>query len=632
MADRLAADERLNVDGRLASPNGEFTLLMQDDGHLVLYRGEPSPDTAYWGTGTFGLPPAERPTTALMQTDAHFVLYDDGGHPRWSSGTWGQGYVAPYIVLQDDGNLVIYHNGNHPVWASGRPDGAGAIPSRGNVPAGLGTRIDNFNADVDGLGRMPPIEAGDIPVDPPYTTTVDGSGVTYVVTQQRRKLVNEVVSHAFLQDLGAMGVWPGEAIQGAPLLNGDVARIGPLLRRPGTLRIVTDLVTNTPRNQSVLVDAPDGAKIDQARRELLAGLAATDAPGLLNADFQSASSLREVGARLGLTIKGPMFGVDANASLDQTYRETTVVGVVRQVFYSVEFAPQAGRATGIWGPDVGMADLAPYARVGNPPLVIDSVQYGRLICLTVKAAASSSEIAGAMTAHWDAVVSGRAEAQGRNKEVLDSVSVRIYTIGVPGRINFQTLNVGVAELGEVYKAGLVFDPQNPGAPISFTCRHIADNTVAHVGVAAEYIVPLSVQGTDIDGRDFPVFDGRGGGLVDTGIRVNPGDRVTLSPSGEIWSGVIFSGTHGPQGWPGHRPDAAAPFPEGTAYSLLARFGNGPWFEVPAVVEASPEPGFGGGVLQFNINDNNPYNGNPDDRWNVHVSVRRGNAAAAGVYI
>jgi hypothetical protein len=91
MADRLAADERLDVNERLVSPNGEFTLLMQDDGHLVLYRGEPSPDTAYWGTGTFGLPSAERPTTALMQTDAHFVLYDAEGRPRWGSGTWGPG-------------------------------------------------------------------------------------------------------------------------------------------------------------------------------------------------------------------------------------------------------------------------------------------------------------------------------------------------------------------------------------------------------------------------------------------------------------------------------------------------------------------------------------------------------------
>jgi hypothetical protein len=41
---------------------------------------------------------------------------------------------------------------------------------------------------------------------------------------------------------------------------------------------------------------------------------------------------------------------------------------------------------------------------------------------------------------------------------------------------------------------------------------------------------------------------------------------------------------------------------------------------------------GGGILQLNINDNNPYNGDPNLRWEVFVDVNRAGAAAAGVYI
>jgi hypothetical protein len=126
----------------------------------------------------------------------------------------------------------------------------------------------------------------------------------------------------------------------------------------------------------------------------------------------------------------------------------------------------------------------------------------------------------------------------------------------------------------------------------FTCRHIADGTLAHVGLAAEYTQPLSAHGVDVNQQRFEVFDGPGGGLVDTRTPVNPGDKVTVSARGQIWSGVFASGTHGPEGWPGHRADAHAPQPAGTAYNLVIRFGNGQWLEANAFWENIIGAGWG----------------------------------------
>jgi len=47
------------------------------------------------------------------------------------------------------------------------------------------------------------------------------------------------------------------------------------------------------------------------------------------------------------------------------------------------------------------------------------------------------------------------------------------------------------ELLEVYRAGMKFDINNPGAMVSFQARHLGDATMAHVGLAAEYIQPIS---------------------------------------------------------------------------------------------------------------------------------------------
>jgi Astacin (Peptidase family M12A) len=135
LMDRLRSGESLGVNQRLVSPNGRYTLLMQGDGNLVLYNDRIDPDAAYWSTDTWNLPVDECPITAAMQADVHFVLYDAGRAPRWASGTWGPGYVDPYLVLQDDGNLVIYHADTSPVWASGTPDRLRAIAGRGYLPA-----------------------------------------------------------------------------------------------------------------------------------------------------------------------------------------------------------------------------------------------------------------------------------------------------------------------------------------------------------------------------------------------------------------------------------------------------------------------------------------------------------------
>lgn len=635
MTDRLKAGERLGLGDKLVSPNGLFTLWMQPDNNLVLYRGTPEAGTAYWATGTLWLPQGQRPTTAEMQADAHFVLYDPDRVPRWVSGTWGPGFVEPYIVLRDDGNLVIYHRGDRPVWASGGVGGVGRIPGAGFV-----TQPDGTEAAVDRCGRLPPVVAGSSDLAPPTSGTVDVEGVAYIVTEQRRRLVNDVVEQAFLQDIAAMGVWPGQTIQGKALLAGDVAPIGPFPRRPGTLGVtdvitdppdVTDAVTDTPHGQSATVEEPDAASVNEARLRILRGLRPSDSPGPAKTGFERASTLREVGVKLGVTVKGAAFGVDANASLDQTRRRSTVVASIRQVFYSVTFTPHGPRVGGMWDPDTDWDELAAFMGPGNPPLYVDSVQYGRFICVTAQGSFASTEIAGALKAHWKNATSGTVALDARTKEVLENCQVKVYTIGVPGRRNFQDLTDPLADLREVYRGGLAFSLDNPGAPVSFTCRHIADGTLAHVGLAAEYTEPLSARGEDLYDRPFEVFDGPdpGHGLVDTGIRVNPGDRVTVRARGRVWSGVIFSQPHGPEGWRGHGADPAAPLPQGTAYAFIIRFGDGKWIEAGPFWEGSPDSA---GLLQLNVNDNIPWNGDSSKRWQVHVDVRRAGAEAVGIFV
>lgn len=487
---------------------------------------------------------------------------------------------------------------------------------------------------VERAGKLPEIISQSGAIADPTQKRVLADGVPYAIVEQRMQLARDIVEHALLQDLSHAHVYPGAVIQGKSLLRGDVAPI-PGSRAGGTINIVTGLITDTPKSQTVTVTAADESDVNDARSALLVSLNPTDSAGMLKYDFQSANSLRSGGLKLGLNLEGKVFNVDANVSLDSEYKRSTVMAVIRQVYYTTTFAPAAPGAKGIWTSSVDAQALIPYCGAGNPPLYIDSVHYGRLICITASGAQSRKKIEGALKASWKAAVSGSVTISGSDSEVLDSLDVMVYTIGVPGGGQFAKLDDPAAGLADVFRSGARFNLQNPGAPIAFTCRHVLDNTLAHVGVASEYVQPLSAQGENFStgANPFLIWDGPGGGERATGVHVAPGDTIVIDGEGEIYSGVLFTGTHGPEGWPGYKPAAGAPCQEAhaVANSLIYRIGGAEWAQAGGFIQKQASVSEHG-QLVLGINDDNPYNGDPKRKWRVHVQITRRNAEAAGIYI
>ncbi|MFG2039557.1 hypothetical protein [Dactylosporangium sp. NPDC048998] len=175
--DRLKTGERLvrgrAGDDRITSPDGRFTLVLQDlDGNLVLYEygrralWATGPNTGIWlaneggnglrehrrdgtETGLLGRAAPGGPVTLVVQNDGNVVEYRDSDHAAlWASNTCchapappqpaagahqlntgqalvlGRRITSPNgvysLVLQDfDGNLVLYKNGTQALWAFG---------------------------------------------------------------------------------------------------------------------------------------------------------------------------------------------------------------------------------------------------------------------------------------------------------------------------------------------------------------------------------------------------------------------------------------------------------------------------------------------------------------------------------
>lgn len=106
MGDTLNAGQQLGRGASLTSPNGAYTLTLQEDGNLVLAaRGE-----AVWATGTDN----QGADRAAVQEDGNFVIYA-GDKPIWHSDTKGKKDVK--LVVQDDRNVVLY-SADGAAWSS----------------------------------------------------------------------------------------------------------------------------------------------------------------------------------------------------------------------------------------------------------------------------------------------------------------------------------------------------------------------------------------------------------------------------------------------------------------------------------------------------------------------------------
>ncbi len=91
------------------TPGLSYSLVMQNDGNLVIYDSNGRP---IWSSGTGG----NTGDTLVMQNDGNLVIYSWQGIPIWSSGTSSNKNDS--LVLENNGNLVIYNMSGRAIWNS----------------------------------------------------------------------------------------------------------------------------------------------------------------------------------------------------------------------------------------------------------------------------------------------------------------------------------------------------------------------------------------------------------------------------------------------------------------------------------------------------------------------------------
>jgi LasA protease len=143
----LSPPNTLCANQQLTSPSGQYSLVMQQDGNLVLYSERFSPTRALWSSGTFNNPGVY----VAMQGDGNLVVYGTSGRALWNSGTFN--HPGAHLALQDDGNLVVYGPDNTPLWNAGT-NNLLSNPSFEQLPGapGWGRNANAGNENIQAYG------------------------------------------------------------------------------------------------------------------------------------------------------------------------------------------------------------------------------------------------------------------------------------------------------------------------------------------------------------------------------------------------------------------------------------------------------------------------------------------------
>ncbi len=101
-ADKMTNGETLVPTQFLLSSGSAATLILQQDGNLVVYCGT----TPKWGSGTT----SGRSMYFQVQSDGNMVVYDVDFLPIWASNTAGNPNAV--LTMQNGGNLVLRNAAN----------------------------------------------------------------------------------------------------------------------------------------------------------------------------------------------------------------------------------------------------------------------------------------------------------------------------------------------------------------------------------------------------------------------------------------------------------------------------------------------------------------------------------------
>jgi thiol-activated cytolysin len=288
-------------------------------------------------------------------------------------------------------------------------------------------------------------------------------------------------------------LWPGSLVQGKSMASGILDPI-PVDRAPGAITLTIASGGGGPFFREL--PRPSLSSATQAVNDILSTYGGKT-PAKFSYSFSSIHSMEQLGVAVDANVKGTNWSAAAALSFDKSDSKSRMLIQFTQEYYTMAYDPPKG-AAGVFGEGVTDKDLAPYVGAGNPPVYVASVTYGRIFYLLFESTASQTELEAAVKGSYSGgAISADASVSARWKQTVDQSTVRAYGLGGNAQSAIAaatgwdvSAGTGAVSQHDAIKKflteGATFDKDNPGVPISYTIRYLADGSQVRLALTTEY--------------------------------------------------------------------------------------------------------------------------------------------------
>lgn len=303
---------------------------------------------------------------------------------------------------------------------------------------GTSPNRDKINRFLSGLGTLPAgepalVQTGDPePANPPSyivdDPTVPAKKVQYNCTTTPYSMAANPDKIVTLNpDVGKL--WLGSMLQGSGYTGGlGSLRAFPIGDR-APLKVYMDLLDPSV---SRTVNNPDAASMQEAIGSLVtdAKNKGKDIPNTAAFQQTKASTIKQGMLSLGFSAK--FLGAKAYGNLDTSNdaRTSTVMAALQQRYFTVSFVTPPTPAD-YFTSDATISDFREQADlgrvgVGNPPVVVSSISYGRTFIMTVSSQTSEDKLSAAVGAEFS---QGKIDVTTEQKKIIENSKYEVISLG-----------------------------------------------------------------------------------------------------------------------------------------------------------------------------------------------------------
>ncbi|XP_054281173.1 tetanolysin-like [Macrosteles quadrilineatus] len=202
-------------------------------------------------------------------------------------------------------------------------------------------------------------------------------------------------------------------------------------------------------------------------------------------DFTFAYSQEYLRVKFGLEFKNTQIETSIDFSAMQNQEKLIMIHKFKQVFYTVSVEPTK-KPSDLFASSVTAAELMQKTNANNPPVMVDSVSYGRTIYVKIETSSTDNEAKATLaTKVTNFDIKGEVETEIKKK--LKNLSMTVFVVGGSTEqvqlIQAQTFK----EVNDILVKYSKFSKDNLGYPISYSANFIKDNSRAVVQMATDYI-------------------------------------------------------------------------------------------------------------------------------------------------